>query len=70
VAPSGGAYALGYDANKWSNWQTDVDPRGNMYGYDARGNYWTYKRQTNTYQYFGTEPRWQARCYIGVADLC
>jgi hypothetical protein len=69
-APGGGANALGYDSRQWTYWQTQIDPRGNMYGYDAYGNYWTYKRRVNTYQYFRTEPRWQARYYASVADLC
>src|SRR5580704_16647838 len=34
-APGGGSNALGYDSRKWSYWQTQTDPRGNMYGYDA-----------------------------------
>jgi hypothetical protein len=69
-APGNGSYALGYDASRHSFWQTDVDPRGNSYGYDALGNYWTYNRRTHTYQYFATEPRWQARCYTSIFDLC
>ena len=69
-APGGGSNALGYDSRQWSYWQTQTDPRGNMYGYDAHGNYWTYNRRTNSYRYFGTEPRWQARCYASVADFC
>jgi hypothetical protein len=69
-APGGGAYALGYNSRQWSYWQTQTDPRGNMYGYDTYGNYWTYNRRANTYQYFRTEPRWQARCYASVAELC
>ena len=47
-----------------------TDPRGNMYGYDAHGNYWTYDRRTNSYRYFGTEPQWQARCYVNFFDFC
>jgi hypothetical protein len=69
-APGNGTYALGYDAVRHSYWQTDIDPRGNMYGYDAHGNYWTYDRRTNTRQYFPTEPRWQARCFTSIVDLC
>jgi hypothetical protein len=69
-APGGGANALGFDSRKWSYWQTQIDPRGNMYGYDARGNYWTYNRRTRSYEYYATEPRWQARCYTSVADFC
>jgi len=69
-APGGGSNALGYDSQKWSYWQTQTDPRGNMYGYDAHGNYWTYERRTNSYRYYGTEPRWQARCYSNFFDFC
>ena len=69
-APGGGSNALGYDSRQWSYWQTQTDPRGNMYGYDAQGNYWTYNRRTNSYRYYGTEPRWQARCYGNVLDFC
>jgi hypothetical protein len=69
-APGYGTYALGYDALAHSFWQTNADPRGNSYGYDAYGNYWTYNRRTGTYQYFPTEPRWQARCFTSVVDLC
>ncbi|MGD0149811.1 MAG: hypothetical protein ABSB77_14605 [Xanthobacteraceae bacterium] len=69
-APGGGSNALGYDSQKWNYWQTQTDPRGNMYGYDAHGNYWTYERRTNSYRYYGTEPRWQARCYSNFFDFC
>ena len=69
-APGYGTNALGFDSRQWSYWHTNVDPRGNLYGYDAYGNYWTYNRRTNTYQHFATEPRWQARCYTSFADLC
>jgi hypothetical protein len=69
-APGGGTTALGYDSRQWNYWQTNADPRGNLYGYDAFGNYWTYNHRTNTYQYYGTEPRWQARCYTSIAELC
>ena len=41
-APGGGSNALGYDPHQWTYWQTQTDPRGNMYGYDVHGNYWTY----------------------------
>jgi hypothetical protein len=69
-APGGGANALGFDARQWSYWQTQSDRHGNLYGYDTQGNYWTYNRRTNTYSREITEPRWQARCYLSVADLC
>ena len=69
-APGGGAYGLGFDANHWSNWQTQSDARGNLYGFDVNGNYWTYNRRTNTYSREVTEPRWQARCYLSTADFC
>jgi hypothetical protein len=69
-APGSGSYALGFDSRQWSYWQTDTDSRGNLYGYDAYGNYWTYNRLTNTYRHFATEPRWQARCYTIVINLC
>ena len=69
-APGGGSTGLGYDARQWSYWQTNSDSRGNLYGYDAQGNYWTYNRQTNSYFYYGTEPRWDARCYNNIADFC
>ena len=69
-APGGGATGLGYDAKQWSYWQTNSDSRGNLYGYDAQGNYWTYDRRTNSYFYYGTEPRWDARCYNNIADFC
>jgi len=65
-----GTNALGYDAYHWSYWHTQIDPRGNMYGYDDRGNYWTYSRRTNSYQYYGTDPRWQHRCYSSSAAFC
>jgi hypothetical protein len=43
----------------------------NALGYDSRQwSYWPYNRRTNSYRYFGTEPRWQARCYASVADFC
>jgi hypothetical protein len=54
--PGGGSTALGFDAHRRSYWQTNVDTRGNSYGYDARGNYWTYNARTNTYQYFQIVP--------------
>ena len=69
-APGGGTTGLGYGAKRWSYWQTISDSRGNLYGYDAQGNYWTYNRQTNGYFYYGTEPRWDARCYNNIADFC
>ena len=69
-APGGGATSHGHDAKRWSYWQTNSDSRGNLYGYDAQGNYWTYDRQTNSYFYYGTEPRWDARCYNNIADFC
>jgi hypothetical protein len=69
-APGGGTTGLGYNAKQWSYWQTNSDRRGNLYGYDGQGNYWTYNRQTNTYFHYGTEPRWDARCYNNIADLC
>jgi hypothetical protein len=69
-APGGGANALGFDAKRWSYWQTQIDPRGNVYGFDANGNYWTYNRRTNTYDHEFTNPRWQARCFLSTADLC
>src|SRR5262245_38122333 len=53
-AIGGGAYVLGYDPFTTSHWMTDVDPRGNMYGFDPYGNYWTYQRGSNTYTNFGT----------------
>jgi hypothetical protein len=69
-APGGASMGLGYDSRQWNYWQTTSDRRGNLYGYDALGNYWTYNRRTNTYQYYGTEPRWQARCYTSILDFC
>jgi hypothetical protein len=69
-APGGGAYTLGYDARHWTYTQTQTDRRGNLYGFDVYGNYWTYNRRTNTYLNTYNEPRWQARCYSSVADLC
>jgi hypothetical protein len=69
-APGGGGYGLGFDAHRWNYWQTQSDTRGNLYGFDTNGNYWTYNRRTNTYSRELTEPRWQARCYLSTADLC
>jgi hypothetical protein len=69
-APGGGGIGLGFDAHRWNYWQTQSDTRGNLYGYDANGNYWTYNRRTNTYSREVTEPRWQARCYLSTADFC
>ena len=69
-APGGGIYTLGYDARRWHYTQTQTDRRGNLYGIDAYGNYWSYNRRTNTYLNYYNEPRWQARCYLSVADLC
>jgi opacity protein-like surface antigen len=69
-APGGGGNGLGFDAHRWNYWQTQSDTRGNLYGYDANGNYWTYNRRTNTYSREVTEPRWQARCYLSTADFC
>ena len=69
-APGGGSNALGHDSRQWSYWQTQTDPHGNMYGYDAHGNYWTYDRRTKSYRYYGTEPQWQARCYVNFFDFC
>jgi hypothetical protein len=68
--PGGGSYALGYDPRTWSYWQTVTDPRGNQYGYDTYGNYWTYNRRTNTYDHSIKEPRWDARCYTDIVDFC
>jgi len=69
-APGGGILTLGYDARRWNYTQTQTDRRGNLYGIDAYGNYWSYNRRTNTYSNYYNEPRWQARCYLSVADLC
>jgi hypothetical protein len=69
-SPGGGTMGLGYNAKQWSYWQTNSDPRGNRYGYDGQGNYWTYNRATNSYFYYGTEPRWEGRCYNNIADFC
>jgi hypothetical protein len=69
-APGFGSSALGFDALRWTYWQTDTDTRGNMYGFDAHGNYWTYNRKTSTSRYYAIEPRWQARCYTSVTDMC
>lgn len=69
-APGGGTYTLGYDSDHWTYTQTQTDRRGNLYGFDVYGNYWTYNRRTNTYLNDHNEPRWQARCYLSVADLC
>jgi hypothetical protein len=53
----GSTYALGFDAPTRSYWQTNIDRRGNSYGYDALGNYWTYNARTNSYQYYQIVPR-------------
>jgi hypothetical protein len=47
--PDGGAYLLGFDATPFAYWSATADPKGNMYGFDGHGNYWTYDRRTNTY---------------------
>jgi hypothetical protein len=50
----GGAYVNGLNAGTGSIWNTDIDRHGNMNGLDARGNYWTYDRGSNTYINTGT----------------
>ena len=69
-APGRGANTLGYNSRGWTFTQTQTDPRGNLYGFDEFGNYWTYNRRNNTYLNYYNLPRWQARCYSNVADLC
>src|SRR5262249_55200731 len=53
-AIGGGAYVLGYDVFSGSHWTTDIDVKGNPYGFDPYGNYWTYERGSNTYTNYGT----------------
>jgi hypothetical protein len=57
-APGNGAYVLGIDTGRSTYWTTDIDPRGNMYGFDIYGNYWAYDRRTDTYRYFDTTREW------------
>lgn len=54
-APGGGTYVLGFDTGRWRYWSTDIDPRGNMYGYDSRGNYWTYRQGTGIVEYYDSD---------------
>lgn len=58
-SPGGGISVLKGDWWGATYWGTNVDPRGNMYGYDYYGNYWRYDRATGTYHYYDTKPtRW------------
>jgi hypothetical protein len=50
----GGAIVQGFNLQNGSNWHTNIDPHGNMNGFDARGNYWQYNRGSSTYMNFGT----------------
>lgn len=50
----GGMHVQGYNLNTGSIWNTDIDSQGNMHGYDAGGNYWTYDRGSKTYLNAGT----------------
>ena len=44
----------GWNAGTGSSWTTTISPSGDMRGYDARGNYWTYDRGTGLYMNHGT----------------
>lgn len=51
---NGGAHIRGFNLNTSSMWNTDIDARGNMRGFDANGDYWTYNRGSKTYMNLGT----------------
>lgn len=52
--PGGGAHVQGFNFQNGTTWNTDIDRRGNMQGFDGNYNYWQYDNNTKTYQNFGT----------------
>lgn len=46
---NGGARVQGFNSRTGNNWNTNIDRRGNMQGFDSRGNSWNYNRSTKTY---------------------
>jgi hypothetical protein len=51
---NGGVHVDGYNLNNDSMWNTDIDRRGNMRGYDADSNPWSYDSGSKTYMNYGT----------------
>lgn len=39
----------GYNYNTGSTWKTQIEPDGDMRGYDADGNYWRYNSDSGSY---------------------
>ena len=44
----------GWNAGTGAQWTTTIEPDGDMHGYDAQGNYWTYDRGSGLYMNYGT----------------
>lgn len=44
----------GWNTATGSQWRTTINPDGNMKGYDASNNYWTYRQNTGAYYNYGT----------------
>jgi hypothetical protein len=50
----GNTHVYGMNPNTGSTWNTTIDPQGNMQGFDAQMNPWSYDSGTGTYFNFGT----------------
>lgn len=64
---SGQTQLRGYNFRNGSQWNTTIQPNGNMRGMDGGGNMWRYDNSTGFYQNFGTG----RTCYgKGYARFC
>ncbi len=43
-----------FNYNTGSMWNTDIDSRGSMRGFDADANYWSYDSGSKVYMNYGT----------------
>ena len=47
--PGGGTHVQGFNSRTGSSWNTTIQPNGNMNGFDSKGNYWNYDKNTGSY---------------------
>jgi len=65
----GNTNVYGYNPNTTSQWNTTIQPNGDMHGLDSDSDYWTYQRGSDTYMNFGTGKTCVAgNCFGGEDD--
>ena len=64
----GNTNVRGFNSRTGSNWNTTIEPDGDMRGHDSNHNPWTYDRGTGSYQNFGTGESCVGKGYARVCN--